>query len=122
MDKFHIGLMILLGISIIFLGVSSLDSSSDLSFDSTKEELEIWGGDVTPDDINNIADHDWIARLKSIDGTGIEGTEKVCLNMCGNRCIWLGYTYKDHIVKPGKFPWGDKENAVCSCECYIIKQ
>ena len=128
MDKFHIILLALLGVSIIFLGVSAIQTPSVLGTNEKlkyeelqDEEPEVWSGEITPDDMNNIADHDWMSRLKIIDGTNIEGSEKVCLNICGIRCLWLGYTYKSHTVKPGSFLWGDKENAVCGCECYVIK-
>ncbi|MCK5450034.1 hypothetical protein KAI32_04155 [Candidatus Pacearchaeota archaeon] len=124
MDKLHIALIVLLGISIVFLGIGLLKSPviTDASGNVIKEEPEVWSGDITPDDINNIADHDWIARLKITDGSKMEGSEKVCLNICGIRCLWLGYPYKSHTVKPGSFLWGDKENAICGCECYVIKE
>lgn len=123
MDKLHVSLTILLGISIILLGLGFLKSPADMDVgaEAIKEKSEVWSGTITPDDINNIADHDWIGRLKVIDNTRIAGSEKMCLNICGNRCLWLGYSYKSHTVEPGSFLWGDNENIVCSCECYIRK-
>ncbi len=124
MDKLHISLIVLLGIAIVFLGIGFIKDTPIISNNENtqKEEYDTWSTDITPFHLNNIADHDWIAQQKTINETYISGSELTCLNICGNRCLWLGYTYKNHTIKPGYYPWGDKENVICGCECYIIKK
>lgn len=108
--------------SIIFLGVSA--TKQEIQVTNTEklvEEPETWSTDITPDHLNKIAAYEWIMRLKVDSTAKIEGSELTCLNVCGNRCLWLGYTYKNHTVEPGVFTWGDEENAICTCTCYVIR-
>jgi hypothetical protein len=120
MDNFHKILLLLLGISIFFLGFSVMKGNISPILNDNKKP-EIWSTNITPDDFNTIADSRWFGQLKNINSTHIEGSEKVCLNICGNRCLWLGYSYKSHGVFPGTYLQGDNNNPICSCDCYIDK-
>lgn len=119
MDRFHIILIVLLGISIVFLGISAISPQSVLK---STEEPEIWTMKITPAHLNTIADIEFLTYLKKNSSLEITGDDLTCLNICGNRCLWLGYTFKSYEVEPGTFLWGDKENAICTCSCYVIKK
>lgn len=121
MDSFHKILLGLLGLSIIFLGLSIIKTPISSNICAQNEEPEVWSTTITPDDFNSIADVRWFGELKNINSTYIEGSEEVCLNICGNRCLWLGYSYKSHEVFHGTYFWGDENNPICSCDCYIDK-
>lgn len=125
MDKYHVALIILLGISIIFLGLSAISKDDQtlpkLTNTENMKDPEIWSGKITADDVNNIADADWRTRLRTIDTEKIAGSESLCLNMCGIRCLWLGYSYKNHEIL-GTALWGDNETPICSCDCYVDKR
>jgi hypothetical protein len=124
MDRLHVALIVLLGISIVFLGIGFFQSQiiTEVSANTIKEEPKIWSTDITPDHLNKIADNEWLGRLKLTSTSEISGDDLLCLNICGNRCIWLGYSYESHSVYPGSFLWGDKVNPICSCSCYIDKK
>ena len=122
MDRLHLTLLGLLGISIVFLGIVAIQGSPVVKIDDvTKDPSETWSVKITPDHLNNIADGEWVGRLRLISESNITGSDLICLNICGNRCLWLGYTYKNHTVEQGTYLWGDKENAICSCSCYVKK-
>lgn len=53
LDKYHIFLSVLLLISILFLGFSTISKDNPLT--DTKEP-EVWHGEITAEDVNNIAD------------------------------------------------------------------
>ena len=133
MDKLHITLIVLLGISIVFLGISAMLKESQIiptfqnddgDKNSQEETYEVWKSGVTPYELPLLLYEKWVDRL-TLESEGhnkIEITDKVCLDVCGARCIWLGYTYKNHTTIFGSAPLGVKESEVCRCECYVIKR
>jgi len=95
MDKFHVILLVLLGVAIIFLGISAIQTPEISEILETNGEPaingepEVWSTKITPEELNTIADHDWIARLRIIDNTYISGTELICLNICGKNIFFF---------------------------------
>ena len=122
-------IMIILGIALILsilinfylVTLKPQEQILQIQKESPLEKPEILSLNITPEQINLISDAQWLARLKSEDMLYITGTEVVCLNLCGNSCIWLGHTYASHGVYPDSVPWGNKTIPVCSCNCYVRK-
>jgi len=130
MDKLYIALLVLLGISIIFLGLSVILKDNQtlplISETNNEEEVEegvereVWSTEITPKHMVTIISLAYLSRLRDADNSGdIEGTELLCLNVCGDRCVYLGYTYKDSSPLPGRYLYSNNENPICSCDCYV---
>lgn len=122
MDKLHISLIVLLGIAIIFLGMGFIQDTTDIikaEKEKTEKEPETWSINITPEHFASISDYGWLGRLKAEDSLYIQGNDLRCLNICGQRCIWMGYDYKNHTSYPDKYLWGDKDSVMCGCSCFV---
>lgn len=130
MDKLHIALIGLLGISIVFLGIGFIGQSSDkgrtitgnavlgeIPNQETNDDLELYYTDVTGYHIYYYLGAEGIQMINSVPVENEISNEIICEDTCSKKCALHSLALASwEVINEGTIKvTGEK---YCSCGCY----